>query len=84
MNNLSELIMRRSITPEVRHQAEAWARQSLGVIESAEKMPLPRTGWFNSTQDMTVRRTCDQVLGVALFNLGILREVSFCTCPAIY
>ncbi|KAI6043952.1 hypothetical protein EDC04DRAFT_2646388 [Pisolithus marmoratus] len=75
MNNLSELIMRRPPTPEIRHQAEAWARKALGVIEGAGKVPLPRSGWFGFSEDTSVRNTCDQVLGVVLFNIGILREM---------
>ncbi|KAG6336985.1 hypothetical protein ID866_2086 [Astraeus odoratus] len=75
MNNLSELIMRRPPTPEIRHQAEAWARQALSVIERAEKEPLPRKGWFTSAGNIGVRETCDQVLGVVLFNIGMLREM---------
>lgn len=75
MNNLSELIMRRPPTPEIRHQAEAWARKALDVIEGAEKVPLPKSGWLGHSEDTSVRNTCDQVLGVVLFNIGILREM---------
>lgn len=75
MNNLSEIIMRQTPTPEIRHQAEAWARQALAVIERAEKMPPPRKGWFGFSEDMNVCSTCDQVLGAVLFNIGILREM---------
>ncbi|KAH7887074.1 hypothetical protein F5I97DRAFT_1102244 [Phlebopus sp. FC_14] len=76
MNNLSELIMRRPPSPEIRHQAEAWARQALGVIEHVEEMPSPRKGWFSSRDDQTENReVCNQVLGVVLFNLGMLREM---------
>ncbi|KAI6124575.1 hypothetical protein EDD16DRAFT_556538 [Pisolithus croceorrhizus] len=75
MNNLSELIMRRPPTPEIRHQAEAWARKALDVIEGAGKMPLPRSGWFGYSEDTSARSTCDQVLGVVLFNIGMLREM---------
>lgn len=79
MNNLSEIIMRQTPTPEIRHQAEAWARQALAVIERAEKMPPPRKGWFGFSEDMNVCSTCDQVLGAVLFNIGILREVRIVT-----
>jgi len=79
MNNLSEIIMHQSPTPEIRHQAEAWARQALAVIERAEKMSLPRQGWFGSSEDTDVCSTCDQVLGAVLFNIGILREVKIIT-----
>lgn len=75
MNNLSELIMRRPPTPEIRHQAEAWARKALDVIEVTGKMPLPRSGWFSYFEDTSARSTCDQVLGVVLFNIGMLREM---------
>ena len=76
MNNLSELIMRRPPSPEIRHQAEAWARQAYGLIERVQETPLPRKGWFSSSNDRS-REVCDQVLGAVLFNLGTLREVRF-------
>lgn len=79
MNNLSEVIMRRPPTPEIRHQAEAWARQALAVIERAEKLPLPRKGWLGLSEDKDARSTCDQVLGAVLFNVGMLREVRIFT-----
>ena len=75
MNNISELIMRRPPSPEIRHQAEAWARQAYGLIELVQEMPMPRRGWFSSNTEQS-REVCDQVLGVVLFNLGMLREVS--------
>ena len=75
MNNLSELVMRRPPSPEIRHQAEVWARQAHGQIERVQKTPLPRRGWFSSGTEQSTE-VCDQVLGVALFNLGMLREVS--------
>jgi hypothetical protein len=78
MNNLSELIMRRPPSPEIRHQAEAWARQAYGLIEGAQETPLPRKGWFNCSSNERSREVCDQVLGVVLFNLGTLREVRVC------
>ncbi|KAG2139528.1 hypothetical protein BD769DRAFT_1350790 [Suillus cothurnatus] len=65
MNNLSELIMRRPPTPEVRGQAEAWARQALGVIERAQAQPRS-SQW----------EICEHALGVVLFNLGSLREMT--------
>ncbi|KAG1876282.1 hypothetical protein F4604DRAFT_1581381 [Suillus subluteus] len=65
MNNLSELIMRRPPTPEVRGQAEAWARQALGIIERAQAQPRS-SQW----------EVCEQALGVVLFNLGSFREMS--------
>ena len=74
MNNLSELLMRRPPSPEIRHQAEAWARQAYGLIERVQKKPLPRTGWFSSGVQQSTE-VCDQTLGVVLFNLGMLREV---------
>ena len=77
MNNLSELIMRRPPSPEIRHQAEAWARQAYGLIECVQETPLPRRGWFSSGSEQS-REVCDQVLGVVLFNLGTLREVRVC------
>ena len=77
MNNLSELIMRRPPSPEIRHQAEAWARQAYGLIERVRETPLPRRGWFSSSSEQS-REVCDQVLGVVLFNLGTLREVRVC------
>jgi len=74
MNNLSELIMRRPPSPEIRHQAEAWARQAYGMIQRAQEMPLPRRSWFSNSTEQS-REVCDQVLGVVLFNLGMLREM---------
>lgn len=76
MNNLSELIMRRPPIPEVRAQAEAWARQALGVIERARGQPSSSNwfGWGKHAEDE--REVCEQTLGVVLFNLGSLREVS--------
>ncbi|KAF9239805.1 hypothetical protein BU15DRAFT_46251 [Melanogaster broomeanus] len=58
MNNLSELIMRRPPSPEIRHQAEAWARQAYGVIERTQDMPLPRRWWF-SHGDEDNREVCE-------------------------
>jgi hypothetical protein len=76
MNNLSELIMRRPPTPEVRGQAEAWARQALGVIERAQAQPRS-SQWFAWGQPADDgREICEHALGVVLFNLGSLREVS--------
>lgn len=76
MNNLSELIMRRPPTPEVRAQAEAWARQALGIIERAQAQPKSSQwfGWGQPADDG--REVCEQALGVVLFNLGSLREMS--------
>ncbi|KAH0835839.1 hypothetical protein J3R83DRAFT_9708 [Lanmaoa asiatica] len=74
MNNLSELIMRRPPSPEIRHQAEAWARQAYILIGHVQDIPLPRRGWFSSTSEQS-KEVCDQVLGVVLFNLGMLREM---------
>ncbi|KAG2036750.1 hypothetical protein BDR03DRAFT_865447 [Suillus americanus] len=76
MNNLSELIMRRPPTPEVRAQAEAWARQALGIIERAQVQPGSSQwfGWGQPADDG--REVCEQALGVVLFNLGSLREMS--------
>ncbi|KAG2343138.1 hypothetical protein BDR05DRAFT_885146 [Suillus weaverae] len=76
MNNLSELIMRRPPTPEVRAQAEAWARQALGIIERAQTQPRSSQwfGWGQPADDG--RDVCEQALGVVLFNLGSLREMT--------
>ncbi|KAG0704978.1 hypothetical protein DFH29DRAFT_1034404 [Suillus ampliporus] len=76
MNNLSELIMRRPPTPEVRAQAEAWARQALGIIERVPAQPSSsrRLGWGQPADDG--REVCEQALGAVLFNLGSLREMS--------
>ncbi|KAF9225946.1 hypothetical protein BS17DRAFT_777932 [Gyrodon lividus] len=74
MNNLSELIMRRPPSPPIRHQAEAWARQAYGEVERAEDMPLSRKGWLSPGDDHS-REVCNQLLGVVLFNLGMLREM---------
>ncbi|KAG9313632.1 hypothetical protein JVU11DRAFT_5964 [Chiua virens] len=74
MNNLSELMMRRPPSPEIRHQAEVWARQAYGIIQRVEGTPLPQKGWFTSTSVQS-KEVCDQVFGVVLFNLGMLREL---------
>ncbi|KAG2156753.1 uncharacterized protein EDB93DRAFT_1125407 [Suillus bovinus] len=76
MNNLSELIMRRPPTPEVRAQAEAWAGQALGIIEQAQAQPRSSQwfGWGQAPDDG--REVCEQALGVVLFNLGSLREMT--------
>lgn len=76
MNNLSELVMRRPSTPEVRGQAEAWARQALGNIERVQAQPrsLQWFGWGQPADDG--REVCEQALGVVLFNLGSLREMT--------
>ncbi|KAG1745262.1 hypothetical protein EDB19DRAFT_1693509 [Suillus lakei] len=66
MNNLSE----------IRAQAEAWARQALGIIERAQTQPRSSQlfGWGQPADDG--REVCEQALGVVLFNLGSLREIS--------
>lgn len=76
MNNLSELIMRRPPAPEVRAQAEAWARQALGIIERAQAQPRSSQwfGWGQPADDG--RDVCEHALGVVLFNLGSLREMT--------
>ncbi|KIK74463.1 hypothetical protein PAXRUDRAFT_835970 [Paxillus rubicundulus Ve08.2h10] len=74
MNNLSELIMRHPPSPEIRHQAEAWVRQAYGVTERIRETPLPPKRWFSSG-DQNSREVCNQVSGVVLFNLGMLREM---------
>lgn len=76
MNNLSELIMRRPPTPEVRAQAEAWAHQALGIIERAQAQPRSPQwfGWGQPADDG--REICEQALGVVFFNLGSLREMT--------
>ncbi|KIK43573.1 hypothetical protein CY34DRAFT_789955 [Suillus luteus UH-Slu-Lm8-n1] len=76
MNNLSELIMRRPPAPEIRAQAEAWARQALGIIERAQAQPRSSQwfGWGQPADDG--RDVCEHALGVVLFNLGSLREMT--------
>jgi len=67
--------MRQPPTPEIRAQAEAWARQALGVIERTQTQPRSSRwfGWGKPADDE--REVCEQALGVVLFNLGSLREV---------
>jgi hypothetical protein len=63
MNNLSELIMRGEPTPEKLHQAEAWAKQGLSILEKTKQ---------TSREQIS---TCELALVYAYFNLGILHEV---------
>lgn len=67
--------MRGPPTPEVRAQAEAWARQALGVIERTQAQPRSSHwfGWGKLAEDEG--EVCEQALGVVLFNLGSFREV---------
>jgi len=66
--------MRHPPTPEIRAQAEAWARQAFGVMERAQSQPRRWFGWGKDAEDE--REICEQTLGVVLFNLGSFREVS--------
>ncbi|THH19114.1 hypothetical protein EW146_g1984 [Bondarzewia mesenterica] len=66
MSNLSELLMRGSPTPQKLHQADAWARQALSVIEKTQK---------NSRGPPGDLETCEQALAATLFNLASLREM---------
>lgn len=66
MNNLSDLIMRGAPTPERLHQAEAWAKQALAIIQ---KTKATSSGHPERTL------TCEHALAAVLFNLGSLREV---------
>ncbi|KAG1736112.1 uncharacterized protein EDB91DRAFT_537334 [Suillus paluster] len=76
MNNLSELIMRRPPTPEIRAQAEAWARQALGVIERAQAQAQPSSSrWFEWGQPADDgREVCEQALGVGALQFGELQR----------
>ncbi|KAH7905328.1 hypothetical protein BJ138DRAFT_1164970 [Hygrophoropsis aurantiaca] len=79
MNNLSELIMRSPPSPEIIHQAESWARQALGTIERAEAdAEKSKRSWFGSgnSADKDGKELCEEVLGVVLYNLGSLKEMS--------
>ncbi|KAF8887616.1 hypothetical protein BD779DRAFT_507254 [Infundibulicybe gibba] len=64
MLSLSELIMRREPTAQVRHQAEAWAAKGLDILADAAKRPK---------EDGSI---CDYALAAALFNMGVLREMA--------
>lgn len=64
MGNLSELIMRNPPTPEILHQAEAWASQALANTKKARqetRKPIEK---------------CEEVYAAALFNLATFRDVS--------
>lgn len=67
MNNLSELIMRGTPTPEKIRQAEAWARQAEGIIKKTTESMKGEPG---RTQ------ICGYVLAAVLFNLGAMREMA--------
>ncbi|KAI0052142.1 hypothetical protein FA95DRAFT_1553815 [Auriscalpium vulgare] len=67
MSNLSELFMRGASTAAKLHQAEAWARQALALIEKTKARS-------NSRSDEL--QICEQALAVTLFNLGAIREMS--------
>jgi hypothetical protein len=63
MNNLSELFVRESPTPDKLHQAEAWAKQALGIVQRIKE----------TAHQLSV---CESALAAILINLGTLREVS--------
>jgi len=63
MSTLSALILQGSPTPERLHQAEAWARQALSIIEQSK----PKSSLDNGL--------CEQALAVTFFNLASIREV---------
>ncbi|KAL0581357.1 hypothetical protein V5O48_000733 [Marasmius crinis-equi] len=74
MGNLSELLMRGAPTPERIHQAEAWAAQSLAVLQKAR-------GETNGTIG-----TCEMAYAVALFNVAAFKEMAkdFSTARKLY
>ncbi|KAK0474213.1 hypothetical protein IW261DRAFT_1499438 [Armillaria novae-zelandiae] len=63
MGNLSELIIRGKPTPEKLQQAESWAKQSLAILQRTRRQyePIP---------------ICEYAYAAALFNIGMLREMS--------
>ncbi|KAI0029123.1 hypothetical protein K488DRAFT_57122, partial [Vararia minispora EC-137] len=65
MNNLSELILRGKLTPEKIHQAEAWARKALEVIDKTKAGASYLSGVS----------MCEQATAVTLFNLATIREM---------
>jgi hypothetical protein len=67
MNNLSELIMRGTPTPDKIHQAEAWARQAEGIIQKTKE---------STKGDSDRAKICEYALAAVLFNLGSLREMA--------
>ncbi|KAA1472550.1 hypothetical protein DENSPDRAFT_838861 [Dentipellis sp. KUC8613] len=67
MNNLSELIMRGAPTPEKLHQAEAWARNALALIE--------KTKSSNPKKQNDELQVCEEALAVTLFNLASIQEM---------
>ncbi|KAI0066840.1 hypothetical protein BV25DRAFT_1795961 [Artomyces pyxidatus] len=62
MSNLSDLFMRGARTTATLHQAEAWARQALSLIEKTRS---------KSGNGIDI---CEQAFAVTLFNLGSIRE----------
>lgn len=66
MNNLSELIVRGTPTPEKLHQSEAWAKKALDIIESTKR----------NTKDTDKLSICELALAAVYFNLGSLREMA--------
>ncbi|THU86559.1 hypothetical protein K435DRAFT_782822 [Dendrothele bispora CBS 962.96] len=64
MGNLSELIMRQPPSPDVLHQAEAWASQALAVVKKAR------------AESKAVIPGCEEVYAAALFNVATFREMS--------
>lgn len=73
MGNLSELILRRpgNPTPERLHQAEAWAKQALVVVQKTRKQHEPTA-------------MCEFAYAAALFNVGMMREVRLLLSLSIF
>jgi hypothetical protein len=75
MNNLAELLVRNSPTPERLHQAEDWAKQAKGVIDKTREL----VGGKSASPP-----TCEETLAAVLFNIGSLREVLQPFPPVIF
>lgn len=76
MNHLANTL---TINPTSENLAAAriWADKGLSTVTTArrdrERLVKPEAEM--SPQEKETRHMCDQVLGVALFNLGVLQEV---------
>jgi len=73
MGHLSELIIRGGTAPpaERLQQAEAWARKSLSILQSTRR------------QSGTQIPMCEIAYTVALFNVGVMREVLISLSPCL-
>lgn len=68
MGNISELILRRSMSPDAVVQAESWANKGLEVASRLRK------------SGFTAHPVCEQAYAMMLYNLAMIRDVS---CPSL-